>query len=722
MKGEKTTFYRIGILMLGAGMVFAALIGRLYFLQIVKADYLTEVSKNSRTYVGISGRNGWLPPSRGLILDRNGRALAQNRYQYTVVANEATITNATDPILQEEEKKLQAVDTIQRAGAILKMSPLEMEKQIAALQSPKFKAREIQRDVPESIKDKLEKADVPGISFTAQSIRFYPEGFLAGHVIGYTDAYNNGLAGIELVCNEILDSSRAAKVVEGEKDKSGKLLANEDYTKKITSRVDVTLTIDSYIQYVVERELAKKVVEVDANYANAVALHAKTGEVLAMANYPAFDPNEYSKYPEEIRQNQMLTGVYEPGSVLKPFILAAALDKKVVSPDTVFYCENGSYYFRGKTIRDDIHRFENLSVHDIIVHSSNIGMVKIAARLGAGPDDWKGQARILYDYLTRFGFKNGSKYPTFELPGESGGILRTPEGWTAASLGAIPFGQEISTNTLIIAAAYGAIANRGLYRKPHIIKGYKGMDGVFYPQPMKTPTRIVPSEVMEEIVKMMVDVTEIEDGTGRKVRIPGFHIAGKSGTAQKYDPQAGTYGYKMRIASFAGFFPAEDPQVVIAVMVDEPKKAKYGGDVAGPVWKTIAEEIIAYWGLTPTNKSDPLLALGGESPHANAETKTDIPAPNTFGVTRVLPAPPAEPWDGGQGVMPNLLSWPLRDAVVRLTSLGLRASFQGAGKVVEQEIPPGTPLGGKQDVGVIRCEPVLTDSGVAAESKLVVQR
>ncbi len=713
-KSEQTILYRIGFLMMGAVVVFGALILRLYYLQVVSAEDIREDSRLARTY------RLPLPASRGKIHDCNGKALALNQYLYSVVADKlhmrshaAKTNQSTDEVIEE---------ALDRLNSYLNLPSEDFQNHIAKLKKENVKAREIERHISEETKQMIERANIPGIVFKDQLVRFYPEGTLASHVIGYTGRDNEGWAGVEHAFNDKLDTKQ--KVIVG--DKAGrKLIAEKDYTELLQQRVDLYLTIDSYIQYVVERELKKKVEEVDANYANAVVLDAKNGAVLSLANYPNYDPNHYKEYEEDIRKNRLLTDTYEPGSILKPFVMVAALDQKVVTPNNVFYCEEGSYHIHGKRIRDDIHRFDNLSAHDILVRSSNIGMIKISQRFGDDSDDWRGQAKTLHKYLTLFGFKDRGADPILELPGESGGRLRPPSQWHPSSIAAIPFGQEMSTNTAVLAAAYNAIANRGLYRKPHLIKGYRGIDGIFYPKSPHSASRIVDQNVVEQVVQMLVDVTEDPEGTGRRVKIPGFRIAGKTGTAQKYDPATGTYGRNMRIASFAGFFPAEDPQVVIVVMVDEPKKAKYGGEVAGPVWKSIAEEIIAYWGLSPSYPQEIARSEDETKPRTNIEIEsgnTNEAQLRTFGVTKVMPFSHEQEWIIRRDEMPNLLHRPKRDAIVALARRGLKAEFRGNGKVVKQEISPGTSLSDPNHVGVIQCEPVLTDPDISRETEFVVSR
>ncbi|MBN2330116.1 MAG: transpeptidase family protein [Candidatus Omnitrophica bacterium] len=700
-KHDQVTAKRIGVLMIGAATLFAILIMKLYFMQIVDAPKIVASSERARNFLKI------LPPTRGLILDRHSRPLAQNTITYTVTACNESIENPTAAMMQ--------------VGGILDLPHSVINRHIAALQRDGVVWREIDKEIPEEIKEKIEAAGIPGLYFKTNTSRIYPEKTLASHVVGFTGSDGKGLAGLELTLNDNLEGT--AQPIVTDKDIRRRMIAEDDYTKIMTRGVDYVLTIDSYIQYVVERELKKICEETAALQANAVIMHPKTGDILAMANYPTYDPNHYADYNLDLRRNRLLVDVFEPGSVLKPFVLSAALEQRVVTPQTTFYCEKGAYYFRGHTIRDDIHRFDNLTVYDILVRSSNIGMVKITQRLGKNPDDYRGQAEILYDYLTRFGFKNTGEKTVQELPGESGGILHHPSRWWPANIGAAPFGQGISTNTLVLTAAYSALANRGLYVDPRIILGKRRPDGLFQPDHPAAPRRILSNRVAEQIVQMMIDVTEDPEGTGRRIRVPGFHIAGKTGTAQKVNPEIGTYGRGMRIASFAGFFPAQDPQAVIVVVVDEPKKKKYGGEVSGPVFQKIVEELIAYWGLSPSDKSDPLFIAAMNTTNKNEKNELSNMADQVaFGVTRQMPIPLFPEYAINQGRMPNLIGLPIREAFIRLAANGLQARFEGSGKVTEQPIPAGDPVQGRTEIGIVRCEPMLTDPEIQTNAEWVVQR
>ncbi len=694
-------------------MVFTGLIARLYVLQILDAPKILATSNKARNYYLT------IPSSRGLILDRNQRSLALNKKLYTISIAKDRIANITETDLKKRNENI--AETVLHVGILLDLPASSIQRDIAALQSDKIKWREIKKSVSESLKDKVEKSGIAGVEFKPEPARFYPEGSLAAHVVGFTGKDNSGLSGLEMVLNEQLTGF--AQPVMADKDKRRRMIAEADYTKIQTRGVDYSLTIDSYIQYVVERELKKVCQKTAALKAHAVVMHPGSGEILAMANYPTYNPNNYQDYSLELRKNSLLTDVFEPGSVLKPFILSAAMEQRVVTPQMEFYCENGFYRFKGKTIRDDIHQFKNLTVHDILVYSSNIGMIKITQRLGENPDDFRGQAKILHNYLSRFGFKNTGERTTQYLPGETGGILRRPNKWQPASIGAIPFGQEMSTNTLVLTAAYCALANRGLYSQPQILLSKRRRDGLFQHVEKPKPLRILSNRVAEQIVQMMIDVTEDPEGTGRMVRIPGFHIAGKTGTAQKYDPKVGTYGRGMRVASFAGFFPAEDPQAAIVVVVDEPKKKKYGGEVAGPVFQKIAEELIAYWGISPTDKTDPQFIAAMNKKAKDASTLSRVASKKKpFGVSRQMQVSLNPMQLVQDGMMPDLTGLSIREAYVYLASLGVKARFEGSGKVVKQPVLPGAVVDRGIDIGVVHCEPALTDPEISDKPGLVVQR
>lgn len=692
---NRITVFRVIFLMICATVIFGALIGRLYFLQIVQAPDLVARSERARNLTFT------IPPVRGNILDRHSHPLAVGQWTYTVIA---------DKKLMED-----IPTTLRQAGGLLGLSAQEIEEHIRRLEQKDRQAIELERQIDESVKKQLEALELKGIAFQKQEARYYPEGTLAAQLIGYTGKDNQGLDGLEFSLDHRLQGR--ALTITTDTDPRRKKMSTRDYTKMDNHGLDVILTIDSYIQYVVERELQGVLERTKAQYANAIVQHAKTGEILAMGNAPLFNPNEYQEFPLAVRKNRMVTNFYEPGSVMKPFTLLAALERDRVEPDTIIDCEDGSFYFRGHVVRDDIHRFGLMSLHDILVRSSNIGTIKTTLMLTEDPNDFRGQAKKLYQTYRSFGFKH--KEQCLEvLPGGSGGILKPPNDWQPAAIRAVPFGQGMATTTLVLNNAYCALANRGLYRDPQIIKGYRGMDNILVPKEPEPVTRVCAQEPVEQVVDMMVDVVQDPEGTGRRVRIPGFRIAGKTGTAQKVDPEIGTYGRGMRIATFSGFFPAKNPEVVITVMVDEPQIGKYGGEVAGPVWKTIAEEIIAYWGLTPSHPEE----IDAEEPSTQEENlEADENEALMAGMHR-LPVNHLQQTALEPGAMPSLIGMTRRDAYVALSRIGLTAKFEGAGKVVEQPLAAGTVLNGTHHIGVVKCQSALTDPDLSLGEALLVQR
>lgn len=688
---------RITLCMVISMAVFFGLIGRLYVIQVVNAPDVVAKSQKTRN-VEIH-----YPPTRGKILDRTMRPLAVNEWKYIVKADKSAIDDIHD--------------TVTQVGRALGMSERAIQDDIDMLSRPDIKAIEVRRKVTEEEKVFIESLEIPGIFFEKQDSRFYAEGNLASQLIGYTNVDNRGAEGLEFSLDYRLVGQKQVKTMPA--DVRRRQMFTGEISEPETSGLDAVLTIDSYIQHVVERELEGVLDRTKALYANAVVLSARTGEILAMANAPGFDPNRYSEYSPELHTNRVVNYLYEPGSVMKPFTFAAALEAGVVTPYTPIDCENGAYYIYGHTINDDIHEYGILSVHDVMVFSSNIGTIKIAQMLTENDRNFRDQMEQVYEAMRAFGFKDAERGMQ-EFPGDRGGQLR-PEGqdkrWYPHHVRSIPFGQAMKTNTLWLTSAYAAIATRGLVHQPKIVKGYRAPDGVYIPLDSKPPHRIMEASVLEPLVDMLVDVTEHPEGTGRRIRIPGYPIAGKTGTAQKYDPEARTYGRGMRIATFSGFFPANDPEIVMTVMVDEPKIGKYGGEVAGPAWKAIAEEIIAYWGMTPTNPNDPLL-------HADGETEAqEVSLDNTYGLGGRLAVRDWSPsmQEVEKDVMPDLTGLSRRDAMIVLHRLGLTAQFEGAGVVIEQERKPGTSLGQQDDVGTVRCAPVIQRPEDSDGSRFVVQ-
>lgn len=431
----------------------------------------------------------------------------------------------------------------------------------------------------------IEEAGIPGVFLKDVFVRSYPRGSSMSHVLGFVNLERKGAAGVEQMLDIRLRG--ISGMVVGELDGRRRELYERRSLKVAPRRgADIRLTLDQSIQHIVERALAVAVMEHNAAGAWAVVQRVRTGEILAMAGIPSYDPNQFrNTHPEQMR-NRCIAKVYEPGSTFKVAVVASALDAGVVTPSQPFDCENGSWMYAGRPLRDYRPHGE-LSVADIIKKSSNIGAAKIALLLG--------DERI-YQYLRDFGIGR----PTgIELPGEQAGILAPPGSWSRLSPTRIAIGHEVAVTALQMANVVTAIANDGVLMRPYIIKKALASNGIVLAEgrPVVLGRPIGPGTA-SIITDMLVRVTN-EDGTGRRARVDGYTVAGKTGTAQKV--VAGGYADRLNIASFVGFLPAEEPEITILVVIDEPRKsARTGGAVAAPVFSEIAEHTVRYLGIPPS--------------------------------------------------------------------------------------------------------------------------
>jgi cell division protein FtsI (penicillin-binding protein 3) len=434
------------------------------------------------------------------------------------------------------------------------------------------------RKLPPEKREAVEALNLKGIYFQKENQRFYPKRDLAAHVLGFVDLDEKGLGGIEYELDEQI------------RGKSEKIIVMADARQRWFDGgeaqrergANVVLTLDEKVQYIAERELGAAIAKTRAIAGTVVVMNPSTGEILALANWPKFNPNAASDVPAEARMNRGVSALYEPGSTFKLITLAAAFDQGITQPEEVFDCENGAVYVAGHRIRD--HKpFGLLSVADILAQSSDVGAIKIALRLGAPK---------FYDYIRAFGFGQ----PTgVDLPGESKGILRRLENWSAISIGSISMGQEVGVTPLQLASAVSAIANGGLLYKPYVIaelrRGDKALpaEGVLAPA---EPKRVIHAETAATLRRLMEGV--VLGGTGKLAHLDGWTAAGKTGSAQKIDPATGRYSPTQLIASFTGFAPISNPAVTILVSLDSPVGQHEGGQVAAPVFKRIAEQVLPY--------------------------------------------------------------------------------------------------------------------------------
>lgn len=443
----------------------------------------------------------------------------------------------------------------------------------------------IKRRVNPSQAKRIKDLKLDGIGFVKEDKRFYPHRTLASHVIGFAGIDSQGLAGIEYKLDSDLKSTRIHYVAV--RDAEGKRLFGTDPAETEALRnCDVTLTVDVWAQYIAERELRSAVRGSYARGGVAVVMDPATGEILAMASYPEFDPNVFEKYPGSSWRNRAVSMNFEPGSTFKIFLVSSVLEDEIVGVEDALYCEGGSYEVMNTMFHDHGGSFGMLSVSDIVTYSSNIGAIKLGMKLGK---------KRYFDYLSIFGF---GKSTGIMLPGEEKGFIPSPSSINDVDLAALSFGHGLSVTPIQLISAAAAIANGGFLMEPHIVKRITKNDGdTVYEAKPKIVRRVMGDETARKVREIMVSV--VESGTGSGAKVPGFSVAGKTGTAQIFDAETGTYSETEFIASFVGFIPSEEPRLAILVVVDRPRTNFYGGSVAAPAFSKIAEDTMRYLKIYP---------------------------------------------------------------------------------------------------------------------------
>ncbi len=555
-KSGKWLRFRVVSILLFFLVLYVALVSRAFQLQVVSGETLGKLADRQHK------ASLTLYPERRFIFDRNGQKLAA-----TIMADSVYV----DPSNVEDRTKVSS-----NLSSILGVK----RQKITGALSNQGSFRWIARQISPVRTERIRTLKLKGVHLVQEPRRFYPHRELACHLLGFAGLDSTGLDGLESKYDEYLKGV-PKKVVWGRDARGRKIYLSDDSGSAVDDRsCSLFLTIDSKIQYIVESQLKKAIEDTGAKGGTVIVMDPGTGEVLAMANEPLFNPNEFSIYPADARRNRAVTDCFDPGSVFKPFVAAAALEEGLVTETDIFDCENGSYTVGNRVIHDaQNEKFQELNLPDIIKHSSNIGSVKIAEKLGK---------EKFYHYITMFGF--GSK-TGIDLPGESRGILRNSKDWTDVDFATIAFGQGVSVTAIQLVTAMSAIANDGVLMKPHVVRCMVDKKGsvVKEIEPVAV-RRVISPETSHRITSILTDV--VEEGTGGNARIVNLSVAGKTGTSQKFDFDLGRYSAKKVEASFIGFFPAEDPQMVILVMLDEPKIHRWGGAAAAPVFKEVSEQIL----------------------------------------------------------------------------------------------------------------------------------
>jgi cell division protein FtsI (penicillin-binding protein 3) len=569
--------FRFFLFILGFLVAFGMIALQAYRIQIYHGIWLSQEANK------LYQRQITLVPTRGSIFDRNGEDLA--------------ITIPVDSIYARPQKIEDPASTAKQLSEVLEMDRADVLEKL-------FMDRPfvwIKRQVVPTVSARVRNLGNPGIGVIQETRRFYPNLELACHLLGFVGVDGKGLEGLEFYYDRLLQGEESRVMVDV--DAWGRTLAPRDGL--IVARRDgdsLVLTVHKEIQYVAEHNLEAAVVATGSRGGMVVVLNPKTGEILAMANVPRFNPNTFRRYPQELLRNRSVTNTYEPGSTIKPFVVAAVLEEKAGEPSDVVFCENGSFRVFDQVIHD-VGRHGWLSIRRIIKQSSNIGAAKLGLSLGA---------ERLHDYFKRFGFARATG---IDLPGEAVGIMRPSNMWSPVDLATISFGQGISATALQMAVAFAALGNNGRLMKPFVVKELLDASGntVERHSPEDLGPMVSP-ETAHQITKMLIDVVS-EGGTGSRAAIEGYEIAGKTGTSQRADLSSGGYQQGRYMASFAGYAPADDPTLCILVVLEEPQGNVLGGQIAAPVFREIAREALIILGIYPDER---LLAMASGS---GAETE-----------------------------------------------------------------------------------------------------
>lgn len=556
-------------IVLSAVIVFSffAVILRLVDIMLFNHERFAEEAKIQQA------KKESIPVKRGFIYDRKGRPLAINLDTESIFI---------DP------SEIKSPDIV--ASALSGVTGYKKETILRKVNADK-RFIWIQRYQDIEYTKKIKELKMEGVGFIPDTKRYYPKGSLASHIVGFVDLDSNGLEGVERKYNKYLSAPKETILVR--RDAKGNLLS-EGMKGEIRGN-DIVLTIDEGLQHILEKYIDEAVLQWRAASATAVMMNPYTGEILAMASRPTFDPNKPSSVKAEQRRNRAITDCYEPGSTFKIIVSAAALEERKVNPDTRFDCSAGYIEVAGKKIRD-IHKYGVLTFKEVIQKSSNVGTIKIGQKLGS---------EKIHEYITRFGF---GKKTEIDLIGEVSGLVRPPEKWSATSIGAIPIGYEILVTPLQVLRAYSAIASGGLLVKPYVVSEIYSPDGEIFYKALPEAKRIL-SENTANILKEILKSVAEDGGTAKTAAVEGNKVAGKTGTARLLDQKTKRYSTDKYVSSFVGFVPAESPKIAMIVVIHEPQGAIYGGVVAGPVFKKIADDALSYLNIPRDDSKEKGLLL-----------------------------------------------------------------------------------------------------------------
>jgi cell division protein FtsI (penicillin-binding protein 3) len=643
MKQKPVNWFKVRIFVISCILLFCFVLvmARMFQLQVLKKEQLYRLASQQH-HVRIP-----LLPKRGSITDREG--------------NEMAVSIEVDSVYADPRKIVDPEKTARDLASILKIDPQETRQKLKSRGAFEW----IQRQISTSEVEQIKALRLPGIFFLKENKRFYPNASLAPHVIGFVGLDSRGLEGIEFQHDARLNGK--GRLWSVDRDALGREIAIEEISlDKEDHHENVMLTLDKQVQHVVEAELGRAVQKWGAKGGMAIAMDPFSGRVLAMASYPSFNPNQFLQYRSKIWRNRAIADAFEPGSLFKIWLAAAVIEEKIVRSSDSFFCENGSYNIYDRTIHDTS-KHGWLTFQEIIKVSSNIGASKVGEKIGKDR---------YYRYITAFGF--GEK-TGIGLPGESKGIVHHPRYWSPVALDTIAFGQGISVTGIQLVAALSAIANGGSLMKPSMVEKITNEKGEtlesFKPEVVR---RVISEETAKKVTALLKTTTE-KGGTGEGAVPTGYEVAGKTGTAQKVDNQRGGYSEDDYNSGFIGFAPADDPKVVLLVVIDEPQGATYGGVVAAPVFRTIMAKILPDFNVHPKGT---VVVQAESKPGSSKRTRTPVPSIEEVKVVKTA----------AKEMMPDLTGLTMRNALNRIEGKGLIIRMSGNGRVVDQTPRPGAVI------------------------------
>jgi cell division protein FtsI (penicillin-binding protein 3) len=646
---------------------------RLVYLQVSQHEALGERARSQQQHAIETS------PQRGTLLDRQERELARSIQTESIFIDTAGLENAGDINC-----------TAVGLAAVLQTKKEDLRRKLEDAKTKNSRFIWIARRLSGEQATAIRRLGLPGVNFRSEPKRFYPNGSIAAHVLGFVGIDGAGLGGVEQFYNEKITGEPGKLFIE--RDSEGN--PYESFEQPGKPGQTIVLTLDHSIQFRAEQVLLAAVTKSRAKSGTAIVLDPRSGEILALANAPTFDPNKPGEARPEARSNWALQNIYEPGSTFKIISFSAALEKGLVKPDDRIDCQMGAIKVAGRVVHDH-HAFGSLTITEALAKSSNVAAIKLGIRVGDP---------TMYDYIKRFGF--GSR-TGIELPGETAGLLRPVSRWQASSIGSIAIGQEIGVTPLQMAAAFGALANDGVRVAPHLVREVRTAAGATVYRANPEQRRVVNAETARALRQMLESVTL--NGTAKLAQLNGYTAAGKTGTAQKIDPKTKTYSSTKHVASFVGFAPVNNPSVVIIVVIDEPGGAYHGGDVAAPVFRDIAEQILPDLGVVPDTYfklPDGQVAQAavpeGTPLSREAEVQTELARQAT------LPSVAGSDGHGGEIVyaaanrssilMPDLSGRSVRDVARTCAQLGLKLEAKGEGQATSQKPAPGAELNAGQVV------------------------